>query len=49
MRKLVKKKIGFMFLLDLLQGVGGKCGRLLKLDILFWGIVAGRFKCGKMG
>ena len=48
MRKLVKK-IRFMFLLDLFHGVKGKCGRPLKLDILFWGIVAGRTKCGKLG
>ena len=40
-----------MFLLDLFQGVGGKCVRSMKLNILFWGTVVGRgkFKCGKMG
>ena len=48
MRKLVKK-IGFMFLLDLFHGVKGKCGRPLKLDILFLGNVTGRTKCGKLG
>ena len=28
---------------------GGECGRLMKWNILFWVIVVGRFKCGKMG
>ena len=31
------------------RGGGGECGRPMKSDILFWGIVVGRFKCRKMG
>ena len=33
----------------LVSGDRGKCGRLMRLDILLWGILVGRFKCGKMG
>ena len=40
-----------MMMMGLFKGVkgGGECGRLMKFDILFWRIVVGRFKCGKMG
>ena len=38
-----------MFLLNLFQGERESIGRPMKLDVRFWGIAVGRFKCGKMG
>ena len=38
-----------MFLLDLFQGKGGKCGRLMELDILFGGLLLGGSNAKKWG
>ena len=43
------ERLGWCFSWICFRGCGGECGRPMKLDILFWGIVVGRFKCGKMG
>ena len=43
------ERLGWCFSWICFRGCGGGCGRPMKLDILFWGIVVGRFKCGKMG